>query len=225
MSDELLPFIEPAKEFYEQKELERLGLTPEIEQKDLIVTYLAFILSKKNEFSIITNDEKENLFIRAFCDSIQPLLRFGYKKNATILDVNPHGGFPTIPTLIFRDDLKCTIVEEDSERVTFLKELKNVLKLSNLTIYSGFDTVKRKKYEYDYVVGRNIGSLAEFGSKVKNFVKNDGMIYTFKSGEFHEELSDITMNKEKYGVAISEIAEYDLAEQINDLHLISLEKI
>ncbi len=225
MTDELLPFLEQAKDFYELKELERLGLTPELDQRDLIIEYLAFVLMKEKDIDIITPEEKENLFIRAFCDSIQPLLLFGYKKNAMVLDVHAKGGFPAIPTMIFRPDLKFTIIEDDSKRLAYLKELKSTLKISNLTIYNGFDTVKRKKYEYDYIISRNLGTLAEFGNKVKNFVKEDGKIYTFKTDGFHEELSDITMNKEKYGVGISEIAEYDLAGKIFGLHLISLEKI
>ena len=48
-------------------------------------------------------------------------------------------------------------------------------------------------------------------------------MYTFKTKNFVTELDSITSNKEKDGVRIAEIAEYDLGNQIMGLNLVSLE--
>ncbi len=48
-------------------------------------------------------------------------------------------------------------------------------------------------------------------------------MYTFKTKQFASELDFITANKEKDGIKISEIAEYDLGNQIMGLNLVSLE--
>jgi len=56
----------------------------------------------------------------------------------------------------------------------------------------------------------------------KPFIAKDGRIYTFKTKQFEKELAEITMNKEKNVVGISEIAEYDLGNQILGLNLVSL---
>ena len=56
----------------------------------------------------------------------------------------------------------------------------------------------------------------------KPFVAKDGRIYTFKTRQFEKELAEITKNKEKNGIGISEIAEYDLGNQILGLNLVSL---
>jgi hypothetical protein len=50
-------------------------------------------------------------------------------------------------------------------------------------------------------------------------------MYTFKTKQFTNELDFITNNKDKDGVKISEIAEYDLGNQISGLNLVSLELV
>jgi hypothetical protein len=48
-------------------------------------------------------------------------------------------------------------------------------------------------------------------------------MYTFKTKQFAQELDSITSSKDKDGIKISEIAEYDLGNQIFGLNLVSLE--
>ena len=50
-------------------------------------------------------------------------------------------------------------------------------------------------------------------------------MYTFKTKQFTSELEFITTNKDKDGIRISEIAEYDLGNQILGFNLVSLEHI
>jgi hypothetical protein len=57
----------------------------------------------------------------------------------------------------------------------------------------------------------------------KQYIAQDGHMYTFKGKTFNEELNEITSNKDKNGVKIREIAEYDLGNQIFGLNLVSLE--
>jgi len=77
--------------------------------------------------------------------------------------------------------------------------------------------------KFDYVVSRGLGSMQLFSQLAREFLSPEGHMYTFKTKNFSEELEEITSNKEKKGVKISEIAEYDLGNQIFGLNLVSLE--
>ena len=103
-----------AKKAYELKELERLGLTPTMEQREQILTFICLLLKWNPVAGLVSKNDEEQLFLRHFCDSLQPLLLFGFKKNAFILDIGAGGGFPSIPIRIFRPDL--SIVLTDSNR-------------------------------------------------------------------------------------------------------------
>lgn len=218
----LKPFIGRAKKAYELKVLERLGLTPELDQRDQILNYISLIYKWNDVAGLVSQNDEDNLFLRHFCDSLQPLLLFGFKKNAVIMDIGAGGGFPSIPIRIFRPDLYFVLAESNRKKATFLKEVKKHLNLDNVEIFNG----KAERYEeqrFDYVVSRGFGSLQKFSQIAKPLVKPDGHMYTFKTKKFTSELDFITNNKQTDGIKIREIAEYDLGNQILGLNLVSLE--
>jgi 16S rRNA (guanine527-N7)-methyltransferase len=216
-------FIEKAKKIYELKELERLGLTPELEQRDMIIMFMALLLKWNKSAGLVSPKDEANLFIRHFCDSIQPLLLFGFKKNARVLDIGSGGGFPSVPIRVFRSDLSFVLTESNRRKASFLKEIKEKLGFVNVDVFPGrCEKVTEPKGSFDYVISRGVGNLRVFSQIAKPFLLPDGRMYTFKSKNFQPELDDITTNKNKDGVAIVEIAEYDLANQIMGLNLVSL---
>jgi 16S rRNA (guanine527-N7)-methyltransferase len=226
MDKGLKAYYEKAKKNYELKELERLGLTPELEQRDLILMYMALLLKWNRASGLVSPKDEGSLFIRHFCDSLQPLLLFGFKKNARVLDLGAGGGFPSIPIRIFRSDLSFVLAESNRKKCAFLREVKQQLGLGNVEIYNGrIEKMPKPAALFDYVVSRGVGTLRMFSQLAKPFVSAEGRMYTFKSKQFQPELEEITTNKGKDGVGISEIAEYDLANQILGLNLVSLSLI
>lgn len=224
MNKLLIPYLERAKACYELKELERLGLTPDLEQRELILTFTCLILQWNETAGLIAKTEEDNLFLRHFCDSLQPLLLFGFKKNAIILDIGAGGGFPSIPIRIFRPDLTFVLAESSRKKVLFLKDVVKELNLENLSIFNGkVEAMDIPEKKFDYVLSRGVGSLQKFSQLAKPLITDDGHMYTFKTKQFVSELESITVNKDKEGVRISEIAEYDLGNQILGLNLVSLE--
>jgi 16S rRNA (guanine527-N7)-methyltransferase len=216
-------YVERAKKVYELKELERLGLTPELEQRDMILKFMALLLKWNKVSGLVSPKDENNLFIRHFCDSLQPLLLFGFKKNARVLDIGAGGGFPSMPIRIFRSDLSFVLTESNRKKGAFLKEIKARLNLENVSIFEGrVEKLAGEHGKFDYVICRGVGSLRKFSQTAKPFITPEGRMYTFKAKQFQSELEEITANKKKDGVGIAEIAEYDLANQILGLNLVSL---
>ena len=223
MNEKLKSYLNRAKKCYELKELERLGLSPDLEQRELILTYISLILKWNAVSGLISPNDEKKLFLRHFCDSIQPLLLFGFKKDAKVLDIGAGGGFPSIPIRIFRPDLAFELVESNRKKATFLREAKSELVFENMIVHNKrTEKIEVPNEKFDYVISRGVGSLIKFALMAKPFVQPDGRLYTFKTRQFEKELAEITKNKEKNGIGISEIAEYDLGNQIQGLNLISL---
>ena len=223
MNNKLKSYLVRAKKCYELKELERLGLTPDLEQREMILTYISLILKWNAVSGLVSPNDEKNLFLRHFCDSIQPLLLFGFKKDAKVLDIGAGGGFPSIPIRVFRPDLTFELAESNRKKAAFLREVKSELNFENVIIHNKrTEKMVVPKEKYDYVLSRGIGSLIKIAQTAKPFIAKDGRIYTFKTRQFEKELAEITKNKEKNGIGISEIAEYDLGNQILGLNLVSL---
>lgn len=223
MNKSLQTHYNRARKVYDLKELERLGLTPDSDQRQQILTFLALLFKWNNAAGLISPKDEDNVFVRHFCDSLQPLLLFGFKRNASILDVGAGGGFPSIPIRILRPDLTFTLAESNRKKASFLKEVKSELGLDNVTIYNGrAERLDPHTTTVDYVVCRGVGSLKKFAQLAKPYIAPDGRMYTYKTKQFESELEEITTNKQRDGVRIAEIAEYDLANQIFGLNLVSL---
>jgi 16S rRNA (guanine527-N7)-methyltransferase len=223
MNKILKPFLDRAKNTYDLKELERLGLSPTLEQREMILTFICLLL-KWNPFAgLISKSDEEQLFLRHFCDSLQPLLLFGFKKSAKILDIGSGGGFPSIPIRIFRPDLSFLCTDSNKKKCAYLNEVKKELNFENIEIFNGKVDRLQSSDKFDYVISRGLGNMQMFSKLARPFLSKDGHMYTFKTKHFSSELEDITSNKEKKGIKISEIAEYDLGNQIFGLNLVSLE--
>lgn len=224
MNKQLQSFLSRAKSAYELKELERLGLTPDLEQRELILIYTCLLFKCNDSASLIPKNDEDYFFLRHFCDSLQPLLLFGFKKNAVILDIGAGGGFPSIPIRVFRPDLTFVLAESNRKKSNFLKEVIEELQFDNVSVYNGkIEKMDVPEKKYDYIISRGLGTLQKFSQLAKPFLYDDGHMYTFKTKQFVSELDFITSNKDKDGVRISEIAEYDLGNQISGLNLVSLE--
>ena len=224
MNKQLRSFLSRAKAAYELKELERLGLTPDLDQRELILIYTCLLFKWNDVAGLISKNDEDIFFLRHFCDSLQPLLLFGFKKNARILDIGAGGGFPSIPIRVFRPDLTFVLAESNRKKATFLSEVKKELNFDNISIFNGrIEKMDIPEIKFDYIISRGVGSLQKFSQLAKPFLSSDGHMYTFKTKQFVSELDFITTNKEKDGIKISEIAEYDLGNQISGLNLVSLE--
>jgi 16S rRNA (guanine527-N7)-methyltransferase len=215
--------MERARQCYELKELERLGISPDADQRDVILAYLALVFSENKAAELLPDGEEEQIFLRHFCDSLQPLLLFGFKKGATILDVGSGGGFPAVPIRILRPDLSFVLTETNRKKAAFLETVKAELGFDNMKIYAGKAESVELDKKADYVITRGPGTLQKFAQLAKPFLAKDGHIYTYKTKQFATELEIITVNKDKDGVKIGEIAQYDLGGVVSGLSLVSME--
>jgi 16S rRNA (guanine527-N7)-methyltransferase len=163
MNKVLKPFLSRAKNAYELKELERLGLTPTLEQRELILSFFCLLLKWNPVASLVSKNDEQNLFLRHFCDSLQPLLLFGFKKNARILDIGSGGGFPSIPIRIFRPDLAVVLSDSNRKKCEYLNEVKKELAFDNIEIYNGrIEKMGSPEKKFDYVVSRGLGTMQLF---------------------------------------------------------------
>ena len=219
-------YMEQARECYELKQIERLGLSPDLDQRALILTFIALLLKWNKAAGLISSRDESCLFVRHFCDSLQPLLLFGFKKSATVLDVGAGGGFPSIPIRIFRPDLTFTLVESSTRKAAFLREVVQTLKMDNVSVHGGrLDRLTAPPRRFDYIMSRGVTGMQKFSQMAKPYLARDGRMYLYKTKQFAKELEAITANKEKDGIRINEIAEYDLGNQILGLNLVSLEQV
>jgi 16S rRNA (guanine527-N7)-methyltransferase len=225
MDESMDAFMERAKRVYESKALERLGLAPEPEQREMILTFLCMVLRENATEKFVPEADEKNLFLRHFCDSIQSLLLFGYKRGALLLDIGSGGGFPLVPIRIFRPDLSFIFVEPNRGRAAFLERVREALGFDNMEVFAGKPEGLSLERKADYVIGRGVGMLHKFAQSARPLLAEGGRVYAYKTKQFAAELNAITENRERDGLTVREIAQYDLGSVAQGLSLVSMEFI
>ncbi len=217
---------EKARELYERKEIERLGISPEPEQRKLIILYISLILKWNDSVGLVSKNDVDDIFVRHFCDSLQPLLLFGFKKGARVLDVGSGAGFAAIPIKILRPDIELVLVESKKKKCSFLREAIDVLGLENTAVLNTrIEELEPPEEKFDYSISRGVGPLRRLAKLVYPYIDKGSRLYSYQTKNFMQEIEEITQQKEKEGYRVSEIAEYDLGRRIFDLKIVALEPI
>ena len=67
MKNSMQSFFKRARDCYELKEIERLGLTPDLEQRNKILTFTALLFKWNKVAGLVSPREESVLFLRHFC--------------------------------------------------------------------------------------------------------------------------------------------------------------
>ncbi|MBO5927188.1 MAG: 16S rRNA (guanine(527)-N(7))-methyltransferase RsmG [Clostridia bacterium] len=110
--------------------------------------------------------------------------------NANVVEVGSGGGFPSIPLMCAREDLKFTLIESVGKKCIFLKEVIKELNLNAEVINSRAEEIgKDLKYreKFDIVAARAVASLDTLSEYCIPLIKKGGLFIAYK-GEDKEEL-------------------------------------
>ena len=165
--------------------------------------------NEKMNLTAITN--KEDVYLKHFYDSLT--ISFDYiLNNQSLCDIGAGAGFPSIPLKIVYPDLKITIVDSLTKRITFLNHLIKVLELNNVKAISA----RAEEYaidhreSFDIVTARAVARLNILDELCLPLVKLDGDFITLKGLKAKEELSEAKNGIEKLGgMVMKEVDEND----------------
>lgn len=127
---------------------------------DKFVAYYDLLVERNKVMNLTAITAPEDVVKKHFLDSIAaaPLLQ----KGARVADVGTGAGFPAVPLLIVRPDLKVTLVDALNKRVGFLRELLDALGLQADCVHAraeDFARLPRARAAFDAVVSLAVASL------------------------------------------------------------------
>lgn len=170
--------------------------------------------NKKMNLTAIT-DEQE-VYLKHFYDSITIAFDFEFN-NQNIVDVGAGAGFPSIPLKIVYPDLKITIVDSLTKRITFLNHLFQELALSNCKAVScrAEDYAKENREKCDIVMARAVAKLDILDELCLPLVKIGGYFLALKGLKANEELNEAKKGISVLGGKVEKVVDFTLT---NDNH-------
>ena len=128
-------------------------------QMDTMINFLQEYCQKVNLTAI---RDREGIIEKHLIDSVLPLTMTQPEQGARCLDIGTGAGFPAVPMLIYRPDLRFTLLDAQQKRTVYLGHLLERLELKAEIIHGRAEELCRKdgyKGGYDMVTARAVGSL------------------------------------------------------------------
>ncbi len=155
---------------------------------DKFVAYYELLIDWNTRMNLTAITEPDEVVSKHFIDSLaaMPYLADGTKA----ADVGTGAGFPSIPLLIMRPDLRLTLVDSLQKRVTFLNEVCKTLGLRAECVHARAEDFGRdpnRRASFDAVLSRAVASLPTLLELTVPLLRVGGKAYCYK-GDVGEEL-------------------------------------
>ncbi|EMR8694401.1 16S rRNA (guanine(527)-N(7))-methyltransferase RsmG [Neisseria gonorrhoeae] len=185
----------------ERKERLRAGIAamgPDISEtaQDRLLAYVDLLKKWNKTYNLTALRDEEKMIVHHLLDSLTLL---PYIEGAqTMLDVGSGGGQPGIPAAVCRPDVQITLLDANTKKTAFLRQVAIELGLDNVRVVSGrVEAVSDVRA--DVVTSRAFAELADFVSWTAHLLKDGGywaaMKGVYPQGEIGRLPQDVCVEK------------------------------
>ncbi len=163
------------------------------------ITKLYDILKEENLKHNLTRVISYDDFIyKHFVDSLYIVKFFPLIANQKIkiLDLGCGAGFPSLILALAFDNLEITALDSIDKKINFVKKVKLMLDISNITPYKGrgreLNRQKQWQTQFDIITARAVSETKNIFRESHNMLKKDGQYILYKTpNAIKKELPDI----------------------------------
>lgn len=175
-------------------------------------TYYHTLVEWNEKMNLTAIVNKEDVYLKHFYDSLTPSFDFDFN-NQSLCDIGAGAGFPSIPLKIVYPDLKITIVDSLSKRITFLNHLVKELELDNVKAMAARaeEYAVNNREAFDIVTARAVARLNILDELCLPLVKPNGYFITLKGKIWQEELKEAKNGIKILGGEVKKEVDFTLA--------------
>lgn len=174
------------------EELENAAKQIEIEltkkQIEKFYNYMNLLLEWNEKINLTAIIEPREVILKHFVDSLT-IAKY-IKENEKLIDVGTGAGFPGIPLSIVKENTDIVLLDSLNKRINFLEEIKENLKLENITTIHGraeeFGKNKKERETYDIATSRAVAPLNILLEYLLPLVKVGGKAICMKGSNIEE---------------------------------------
>ena len=203
----------------------RYGASINEDQFKSLNRYVDELLFWNRKMNLTGISSRDRIFDELVLDSIIPTTLISDK--GFMLDVGSGAGFPAIPIKIFKPHLRIHLIESNTKKVSFLKQVIRLLKLRDIEVIRGRIEIDKNMLHlegYDIVTAR---AFASFGDTIKicsSFVVPGGYLFLFLGRSAEEELSKNRTKIDECSLEVNKILPYFTPANKSLRHIIQLTK-
>lgn len=184
------------------------------DKADKLLKLYEFLVEYNQNVNLTAITDFEEVVVKHFIDSVLPFSMIDIKENSSFIDVGTGAGFPSIPLMIVRPDLKGTLLEALNKRCVFLKKACELTGVDAKVIHGrAEDYTKEKREAFDFATARAVAAMPVLCEYCIPYVKTGGRFIALKSVNEDETLCEKAVNV--LGGKIAEIKDYTITNGDN----------
>ncbi len=208
---------------YVQDTFRSAGIDITADMADKYVRLCDYMVEYNKNVNLTAITEFEDVVMKHFVDSVLPFTMVDIEDGSSFIDVGTGAGFPSLPLLIYRPDLKGTLCDSLNKRCIYLEKACAEIGISAEIIHARSEELGRKQRErYDFSTARAVAAMPVLMEYCMPFVKVGGRFIALKS--VNEDMSSADNAAKQLGGDEPSVTDYKLPNG-DDRRLVITEKI
>lgn len=185
------------------------GITITAEMSEKLVKLCDFMVEYNKNVNLTSITDFEEVVVKHFVDSVLPFFMVDIPQGGSFIDVGTGAGFPALPLLVVRPDLKGTLCDSLNKRCVYLELVCKEIGVKAEIIHARSEELGRKKREcFDFATARAVAAMPVLSEYCVPFVKVGGSFIALKS--VNEDIDSAAGAVVKLGGEISLIKDYTI---------------
>lgn len=207
--------------------IERLnaaGIETSEEQGVKFFDYFEYLVRYNEKVNLTSITEFDDVVTKHFIDSVLPFLKLEIPEGACFVDVGSGGGFPALPLMIWRNDLKGTLCESVKKKCDYLFKASFLVSANAQIVHKRAEDLGRGKLRetFDFATARAVAALPTLCEYCIPLVKVGGRFIALKS--VNEDVSAAENAVKALGGEIESVTDYKLPNS-DDRRVVIIKKI
>ncbi|MBE6901703.1 MAG: 16S rRNA (guanine(527)-N(7))-methyltransferase RsmG [Ruminococcaceae bacterium] len=187
----------------------KAGIDISTRQAEQYVRLCDFMVEYNKNVNLTAITEFEDVVMKHFIDSVLPFTMVEIDQGASFIDVGTGAGFPSLPLLIYRPDLKATLCDSLNKRCVYLEKACAEIGVTAKIVHARSEELGRKlREEFDFATARAVAAMPVLMEYCLPFVKVGGRFIALKS--VNEDISVAANAAKLLGGSTPEVTDYTL---------------
>lgn len=185
------------------------GIEIDAEKAKKLAELSEFMVEYNKNVNLTAITDFKEIVEKHFIDSILPFTSLKIAENSSFIDVGTGAGFPSLPLLIWRDDLKGTLCDSLQKRCVYLEKACEKLGIKAEIVHARAEELGRERREkYDFATARAVSAMPVLTEFCLPFVRKDGLFIALKS--VNEDAKSAENAIKTLGGRLEEVRDYAL---------------
>lgn len=205
--------------------LDRFGLKLSWDQTHKLGIFLDELEEWNKKLNLTGLSSRQSIINELLIDSMMPVPFM--PDNGYLLDIGSGAGFPAIPIKICKPSLKCQLMEPNSKKISFLKQIIRLAKLEKINIIKGRIEEEEELLHpegYDVITSRGLAPLPQFLTWCAPHLTPGGLIVAFLGRQSEEVLKKSADVIGKHNLFPFKSISYSLPGKSSERNLLILKK-